>query len=155
MSEEHILFEGHEGSEWVRVWMAVDAGGIAIRSHDIGPGVERNFGREDLETILVIGAAELPALFSALREGHGKADVAPGGSVQESAMRLIADRYAGNSAATSMLRLLLDELQIRYDFRRGMRQQPADELAGGDLRMLKNVRGHGTFQFPDNLHRAV
>lgn len=116
MSDKRILFEGREGTEWVRVWMEVDAGGIALLSHDIGPGVERNFGKEDIETLLVIRGADLTALIAALREGDEKADGAPDASTHTLAMRLIADRFTGNSAATSMLRILLDEVNIPYDF---------------------------------------
>jgi hypothetical protein len=116
MADELVLFDGRVGSERVRVWLQAHGDGIALMSHDIGPGVERNFGKDDLETILVIAAADLPALIAALREGHEGGTGAPPDSDEAMAIRLLAERFAGNSAATSMLRLLLDKAHVRYDF---------------------------------------
>ena len=67
MLDEFVLYDGREGSERVRVWLQPYSDGIALMSHDIGPGVERNFGKEDIETFLVVGGAHLPALIRALQ----------------------------------------------------------------------------------------
>ncbi len=116
MTDEVLVFEGREGGDWVRVWLEPDADGIAMKTHEIGSGIERNFGKEDLETILVVEFRYLPTLVEALQAGHQAEKVGPDTSVQASALHLLASRYAGNSAATSFLRIWLEELQIPSRF---------------------------------------
>ena len=104
MAEEIVLFGGRLGTQTVRVWLERRPGGIALLSHDIGPGLESPFGSGDIETFLEIDAADLPRLAAAL--GHAGADPMP----------LLAARYQGDSMATSHLRQLLTEHGIPHRF---------------------------------------
>ncbi len=104
-SPELALFGGELGTQRLRVWLERTArGGIALLSHDIGPGLEHAFGTGELETFLEIDAADLPALAAAL--GHAGADPMP----------LLATRYRGDSMATTHLRELLAAHDIPHQF---------------------------------------
>ena len=103
-TDEAVLFDGPLGTQSVRVWLERRGGGIALLSHDMGPGLERAFGTDEIETFLEIDAANLPALAAAL----GKATGDP--------ITLLADRYRGNSMAQSHLRELLAEHDIPHRF---------------------------------------
>jgi hypothetical protein len=59
---ERVLFGGRLGIEWVRVWLEYRAGSIVLASHDIGPGLEHAFGKDDIETYLEVDAIHLPNL---------------------------------------------------------------------------------------------
>ena len=103
-THEAVLFDGQLRTQRVRVWLEWRGGGIAVLSHDIGPALECAFGTDDIETFLEIDAPHVPALAAAL--GEGSAD----------AMELLADRYRGDSAATTHLRELLAEHGIPHRF---------------------------------------
>ena len=104
MTQEVVLFDGRLGTQQVRVWLESRGGGILLLSHDMGPALERAFGSDEIETFLEIDATHLPALAAAL--GGGSADP----------IQLIAERYRGDSAATSNLRKLLVDHAIPYRF---------------------------------------
>jgi hypothetical protein len=103
-SHEIVLFSGTLGTQSVRVWLEDRGGGIALLSHDIGPGLERAFGTDEIETFLEVDATDVPSLAVAL--GHAGADPIP----------LLAARYRGDSMATSHLRQLLTEHGIPHRF---------------------------------------
>ena len=102
MTHEVVLFDGRLGTQQVRVWLESRGGGIVLLRHDMGPALERAFGSDEIETLLEIDAAHLPALSAAL--GGGSADP----------IHLIAERYRGDSAVTSNLRSLLVENAIQH-----------------------------------------
>ena len=104
-TEEIVLFAGRIDTQRVRVWLERSAdGGITLLSHDIGPGLERFFGDDEIETFLEIDADQLPALAAAL--GDASADP----------MSLLATRYHDDSMATTHLRELLAEHDIPHRF---------------------------------------
>ena len=103
MAEEIVLFGGRLGTQSVRVWLEDRGGRIALLSHDIGPGLERAFGTDEIETFLEIDADHLAALATA---HDATADP----------MTLLATRYGGDSMATSHLRELLAEHDIPHRF---------------------------------------
>src|SRR5687768_1163712 len=43
---ERVLFQGRIGTQWVRVWLEPWAGSLRMLSHEIGPALERFFGRD-------------------------------------------------------------------------------------------------------------
>ena len=103
-TDEIVLFGGRLGTQSVRVWLECRGGGIGLLSHDIGPGLEHAFGKDEIETFLEIDAAELGSLTAALGDASGDP------------MKLLAARYQGDSAATSHLRQLLSEHGIPHRF---------------------------------------
>lgn len=104
MTDEVVLFDGRLGTESVRIWLERHAGGITLLSHDIGPGLQRHFGSDDLETFLEIDAVDLSLLATALGDATGEP------------MELLAERYQGDSMATTHLRELLSEHAIPHRF---------------------------------------
>ena len=104
MTCEIVLFGGSLGTQSVRVWLERRDGGIALMSHDIGSGLESPFGSSEIETFLRIGDADLPALAAALGEPSGDP------------MEVLAERYRGNSMATTHLRELLSQHGIPHRF---------------------------------------
>jgi hypothetical protein len=108
--EQRVLFDGRVGEDWSRVWLQPYETGIGLLTHDGGPGVERHFGTDDIETWLVIDGAEIPALAAALRAEQPEADASA------VVIDLLAARYGGDSAASSRLRAWLDEHGIAYRF---------------------------------------
>ena len=107
---ERVLFEGHLGTQWVRVWIERSAGGIRLCSHDIGSGLESVFGRDEIETFLEVDAVHVPNLVAALRAERTDADP------PLDAIELLATRYRGDSTATSSLRNWLTAHGIPYRF---------------------------------------
>lgn len=107
---ERVLFEGRLGTQWVRVWLENRAGGIMLASHDIGRGLERVFGKDEIETYLEVDAVHVPNLTAALRTEWTDA-TAPMDPIE-----LLAARYRGDSTATSGLRTRLIEHGIPYRF---------------------------------------
>ena len=98
------------------VWIEPSGnGGILLTSHDIGPGVEQAFGTDDLETFLTIAPTQVGRVRQALSVEFDEAETA--GTDADAALNLLARRYAGDSAATSHLRLWLEEQLIPYEFR--------------------------------------
>jgi hypothetical protein len=89
---ERILFDGRLGSQRVRVWLERRGGGIGMLSHDIGPALDRTFGKDEIETFLEIEHRYVPELTAALRAEHPDSDV-PG-----DACELLADRFRDDSA---------------------------------------------------------
>ena len=109
------LFDGRLDKERVVVWLEPSGnGGILLASHDIGPGVEQAFVTDDLETFLTIAPTQVGRVRQALSVELGEAETA--GTDADAALNLLARRYAGDSAATSHLRLWLDEHLIPYEF---------------------------------------
>ena len=107
---ERVLFEGRLGTQQVRVWMEYRAGSIVLASHDIGPGLEHAFGKDEIETYLEVDAVHLPNLTAALR-----ADWTTRNKPMD-AMGLLVARYRGDSTATSGLRTWLTGHGIPYRF---------------------------------------
>lgn len=107
---EGLLFDGRLGTQRVLVWLEPWAGGIRLLSHDIGPALERVFGKDDIETILEIDALHVPNLVTALRAERTD-DAAP-----MDAMELLVAKYRGDSTATSGLRTWLTAHGIPYRF---------------------------------------
>jgi hypothetical protein len=105
-----VLFEGRIGTQWLRVWLEYGAGSVVLASHDIGPGLETFFGKDEIETYLEIDAVHLSNLTAALRAERTDPD-AP-----MDAIELLAARYRGDSAATTGLRTWLTAHGIPYRF---------------------------------------
>jgi hypothetical protein len=106
VTREIVLFSGQLGTQRVRVWLQPEGGGVALNSHDIGPGLEPFFGEDEIETFLAIGPAQLPQLAGLLGCEPGVEEV----------LLALEDRYRGESSATTRLRAMLDEHGIAYDF---------------------------------------
>jgi hypothetical protein len=107
---ERVLFDGRIGTQVVRVWLEYRGGSIVLASHDIGPGLELAFGKDEIETYLEVDAVHLQNLTAALRAERTDQD-APTDAVE-----LLAARYRGDSAATSGLRNWLTAYGIPYRF---------------------------------------
>lgn len=100
------LFEGRAGEDATLVWLEPHGGGVVVRSESWGPGVERWFGSDGLETALHIGRPELDVLAAALVAERPELDsTAP-------AVEVIAAAYRGDSAATTHLRERLEALGL-------------------------------------------
>ena len=102
MTHEAVLFDGRLGTQRIRVWLERRGDGIALLSHDIGSALVFAFLTDELESVLEIDAAHTRALAAALRGGPADA------------MQLLANRYRGDSAATTHLRQLLAEHGIPH-----------------------------------------
>jgi hypothetical protein len=107
---ERVLFEGRLGTQWVRVWLEYRAGSIVLASHELGPGLEQFFGKDEIETYLEVDAVHLPNLTAALRAERTDPD-AP-----MDAIELLAARSRGDSTATTGLRTWLTARGIPYRF---------------------------------------
>lgn len=107
---ERLLFDGRLGTQRVRVWLEPWAGGIRLLSHDIGPALERVFGTDEIETFLEVDALHMPNLVAALRAERTDAD-AP-----MDAIELLTAKFAGDSTATTGLRIWLTAHGIPYRF---------------------------------------
>jgi hypothetical protein len=105
-----LLFEGELGTQWVRVWLESRVDGIRLCSHDIGPALERWFGKDEIETFLEIDAVHVPNLVAALRAE--RTDAEP----PVDAIELLVAKYQGDSTATSGLRTRLTAHGIPYRF---------------------------------------
>lgn len=110
MASERVLFDGSVGREHVRVWLDAPGSGIRLLSHDIGPGLEHAFGKDELETFLEIDGAHLAAVTAALRAERTEPD--PPTDVLD----LLADKYGGDSNATSAFRDWLTTRGIPHTF---------------------------------------
>ena len=64
---DRILFDGRLGTQRVRVWLEPHLGGVRMLSHDIGSGLERAFGKDEIETFLEVEAVHMQNLVAALR----------------------------------------------------------------------------------------
>ena len=107
---ERVLFSGRLRTQSVRVWLERRGSGIGLLSHDIGPGLEDAFGSDEIETFLIVEERELGRLTEALLAGRTDPD-AP-----TDVLDLLADKYAGNSMATSDFREWLTEHGIPHEF---------------------------------------
>ena len=107
---ERVLFEGRTGGQRVRVWLEYRTGSLMLASHDIGPGLERFFGKDEIETYLEVEAVHLPNLTAALSAERTDPD-AP-----MDAIELLAARYRGDSTATTGLSRWLTARGIPYRF---------------------------------------
>jgi hypothetical protein len=116
MTPRATLFDGRLGSQRVIVWLDDSGeGGIQLGSHDIGRGLEAAFGRDEIETYLTLGAVDVGIVVQRLATELG-ADVESFGTDVAAAVSLLARRYSGDSAATTHLRLWLDQHLIPYEF---------------------------------------
>jgi hypothetical protein len=98
------LFDGRLGTQSVRVWIERRGRGIAVLSHDIGPGLDPVFGTDDIETFLEISGDHLDQVATALGDPTGDP------------MKILIARFTGDSAATTRLRQLLDDAGVPYRF---------------------------------------
>jgi hypothetical protein len=112
-SSEITLFDGRVGEDVARVWLELHGGGLTLRTHEWGTGIERNFGFDTIETWLTIDGSALTRLASAVREEATSVAEATGPA------DVIRLWLAGDSAASAHLRLRLDALGLQYEF--GMR----------------------------------
>lgn len=93
-----------------QIWLESDGSGAVIRSQSWGPGVERSFGFDTIETSLKLGGSSLATLAHALVMDRPELDPTM------SPIETVAAAYRGDSAATSHARLRLDELSLPYEF---------------------------------------
>lgn len=104
------LFNGRAGDDTALVWLEPSEAGAVIRSHSWGPGVERHFGSDAIETWLRLDGSALSTLAHALVMDRPELDPTM------SAIETLAAAYRGDSAATSQARRRLDELSLPYEF---------------------------------------
>ena len=105
---ERVLFEDRLGSHRVRIWLEPSAGDIRLLSHEIGAGLERFFGRDEIETFFKVDAVHVPKLIAAMRAERTDEDP------PLDAIELLAARYRGDSTASSSLRTRLTSHGIPY-----------------------------------------
>lgn len=104
------LFDGRAGEDHAQVWLEHAGPGVTLRTQEWGPGVERNFGWDTIETWLRIDGPALFTLAFALVADHPELDPTA------SPMEILAAAYRGDSAASAHLRMRLDELGLAYEF---------------------------------------
>ena len=104
------LFHGRAGDDTAKVCVEPDGPGAVIRSQSWGPGVERSFGFNTLETTLSLNGSALATLAHALVMDRPELDPTM------SPIETLAAAYRGDSAATSHARHRLDELSLPYEF---------------------------------------
>ncbi|MBA2264740.1 MAG: hypothetical protein H0W98_08875 [Chloroflexi bacterium] len=104
------LFDGRAGEDSAQVWLEPDGAGVTLRTQEWGPGVERNFGWDTIETWLRIDGPALFTLAFALVADHPELDPTA------SPMEILAAAYRGDSAASAHLRMRLDELGLAREF---------------------------------------
>jgi hypothetical protein len=109
-NQEVVLFSGRLGTQSVRVWLESHGSGITLLSHDLGPALESAFGSDEIETFLLVEPPHVEALTAALRAER----IDPASSTDP--ISLLAEKYSGNSAATSHFRAWLTEHEIPYQF---------------------------------------
>lgn len=104
------LFDGRAGDDTAQVWLEPAGSGVVIRSQSWGPGVERHFGFDTIETCLRLDESALATLAHALVMDRPELDptMLP--------LETLAAAYRGDSAATSHARIRLDELSLPYEF---------------------------------------
>jgi len=104
-----MLFDGPAGEDTAQVWLEPLAAGAVIRSQSWGPGVERYFGFDTIETTLTLSDLALSTLAHALV--MDRPDIDP----TMPPIETLAAAYRGNSVATSHARARLDELSLAYE----------------------------------------
>lgn len=105
-----LLFDGRAGEDMAQVWLEPTGTGAVIRSQSWGPGVERHFGFDTIETSLTLDDTALTTLAHALV--MDRPDIDP----TMPPIDTLAAAYRGDSAATSHARMRLDELSLPYEF---------------------------------------
>ena len=105
-----LLFDGWAGEDTAQVWLEPIATGAVIRSQSWGPGAERHFGLDTVETSLTLDVTALAVLAHALV--MDRPDIDP----TMPPIETLAAAYRGDSAATSHARMRLDELSIPYEY---------------------------------------
>jgi hypothetical protein len=105
-----LLFGGRAGEDTAQVWLEPKGTGAVIRSQSWGPGVERHFGFDTIETSLTLDDIALATLAHALV--MDRPDIDP----TMPPIETLASAYRGDSAATSHARLRLDELSLPCEF---------------------------------------
>lgn len=113
VTDEVVLFDAKLGTQQVRVWIEADGAGLRLMSHDIGPALERSFGKSELAAFLEVDAAQLPAVRAALLTERTD-PAAPG--VEVDVPQLLLAKYRGDSTATGNFREWLDGHGIPYRF---------------------------------------
>jgi hypothetical protein len=105
-----VLFDGRIGSQ--RLYVCVDWQGtsLGLMTHEMGPALENAFGKDEIETWLLVEPSHLHRLTDALRAEatHASADPGP--------LRLVVDRFGGDPSATTAFRTWLTEHHIPYEF---------------------------------------
>lgn len=105
------LFYGRAGADTAQVWLEpTSGGGVVLRTQEWGPGVERAFGFDTVETRLSIGPQALFTLAFALVMDRPELD-ATGPPLET-----LADAYRGDDAASAHARRRLEELGLPYEF---------------------------------------
>ena len=110
LETKSTLFEGPAGEDHAMVWVEPSGSGVTVLTHSWGPGVERWFGSNMIETWLKIDATAVGVLCYALVADHPDVDATC------PPIELLAAIYRGDSAATTHLRERLDALGLEYEF---------------------------------------
>ena len=116
LSDRITLFDGTIDRQ--RLWVWVETWGadiIRVCTHEIGPALETSFGKDEIETYLTVGADDLGRLVQLLVM-EAETNIGVFASNVDAAIVLLGARYAGEPAATSQLRLWLEERGIPYEF---------------------------------------
>ena len=67
MTDRITLFDGTLDRQRLLVWVeAASADSIQVCTHEIGPALERWFGKDEIETFLTIGADDLERMVQLL-----------------------------------------------------------------------------------------
>jgi hypothetical protein len=85
-------------------------GGVRLSTHEWGPGVERAFGSDAIETWLTIGPQALFTLAFALVMDR------PALPPTDPPLEILAAAYRGDDAASAHARRRLEELGLAYEF---------------------------------------
>lgn len=110
-SAQRILFDGRAGQDTAHVWLEpAPNGGACLRTEEWGPGVERAFGFDTIETSLTIGARALFTLAFALVMDRPELEATA------SPMETLAAAYRGDDAVSAHARQRLEELGLTYEF---------------------------------------
>ncbi len=105
-----VIFDGRIGTQRLSAWVDWHETSLALMTHEMGPALEHAFGRDEIETWLLVDASHMDRLTDALRADatDAPADVGP--------LRLVVDRYRGDPGATTAFRAWLTEHHIPYTF---------------------------------------
>ena len=103
------LFSGSVGEDRALVDLVPAGEGVTLRTQEWGPGVERGFGFDTIETTTSIGAHALRVLAFALV--GDRPDLDP----TLEPIELVAAAFRGDSAASAHVRRRLDELDLPYE----------------------------------------
>ena len=111
MTREVVLFEANLGAQHVRVWIEADDAGLRIVSHEVGPELEKTFGKSDVAAFLEVDAADVPAIRAALQ-----AERTSDQPFTDDEVQMLLEKYRGDSTASGTFRAWLDGQGIAYRF---------------------------------------